>query len=192
MVVRTVTDAVVVDAKKVAKKYEEQLEDTRRIKIAEVNEAVEKLKFKKKENLKEKILFMAKTETSRTNLEIKRKRLRMEQDILEELLISVKKELEDLDLETRNKLTKKLVSIATLEYIYSNKKDQDFLRKIVGERYKDNIECIGGILTQDSLGKIREEFTFESIMATVFDNNIKEIRDILFGEAEYEFVCSIL
>ena len=91
MVVDTVTDAVIVDAKKIAKKYEGQLDDTRRLKTAEINEATDKLKLKKKENLKEKISFMAKTETSRTNLEIKRKRLRMEQDILEELLISVKK-----------------------------------------------------------------------------------------------------
>jgi V/A-type H+-transporting ATPase subunit E len=135
---------------------------------------------------------MARTETSRTNLEIKRKRLRMEHDILEELLSAIKKNLEELDSESRNNLLNKLVSVTTLEHVYSNRKDQDFLRKIVGKRYKGNINCIGGILTEDSSGKIREEFTFESILATVFNNNIKEIRDVLFGDAEYGFECSIL
>lgn len=192
MVVSSVANAVIVDAKKVAKNYETQLEDKRKIKLSEVNKTIEKLKLKKKENLKQRITFMARTETSRTNLEIKRKRLRMEHDILEELLINVKKNLNDLNLKDRNKLLEDLVSVTTLEYIYSNKKDQDFLKKIVGERYKGNIDCIGGILTEDSSGKIREEFTFESIVSTVFNNNIKEIRDILFGEAEYGFECSIL
>jgi V/A-type H+-transporting ATPase subunit E len=191
MVVSSVTNAVVVDARKIAKNYEIQLEDTRKQKLSELNKTIEKIKSKKKENLKERLTFMAKTETSRTNLEIKRKRLRMEHDILEELLKSVKKNLEDLDLETRDNLLKKLVSVATLEYIYSNQKDQDFLKKIVGKRYKGTTDCIGGILTEDPSGKIREEFTFESIMTTIFNNNIKEIRDILLGEAEYGFECNI-
>ena len=192
MVVSSVANAVIVDARKVAKNYEIQLEDKRKIKLSEVNKTIEKLKSKKKENLKERITFMARTETSRTNLEIKRKRLRMEHDILEELLVAVKKNLEELDPESRNNLLNKLVSVTTLEHVYSNKKDQEYLRKIVGERYKGTINCIGGILTEDSSGKIREEFTFESIMATVFSDNLKEIRDILFGEAEYGFECSIL
>ena len=192
MVVSSVANAVIVDARKVAKNYEIQLEDKRKIKLSEVNKTIEKLKLKKKENLKERITFMARTETSRTNLEIKRKRLRMEHDILEELLAAVKKNLEELDPDSRHNLLNKLLSVTTLEHVYSNKKDQDFLRKIVGERYKGNINCIGGILTEDSSGKIREEFTFESIMATIFSDNIKEIRDILFGEAEYGFECSIL
>ncbi|NPV51141.1 MAG: hypothetical protein HPY60_08120 [Candidatus Methanofastidiosum sp.] len=192
MVVSSVANAVIADAKKVAKNYETQLEDKRKQKLSEVNRTIDNLKLKKKENLKERITFMAKTETSRTNLEIKRKRLRMEHDILEQLLANVKKNLKDLDLKDRNKLLEKLLSVTTLEYIYSNKQDQDFLKKIVGERYRGNIECIGGILTEDLSGKIREEFTFESIVSTVFNNDIREIRDILFGEAKYGFECNIL
>jgi len=192
MVVSSVANAVVVDAKKVAENYNNQLEERRKLKLLEISQTIEKLKLKKKENLKERITHMARTETSRTNLEIKRKRLRMEHDILEELLVNVKKNLENLDLETRNNLLKKLESISTLENVYSNKNDEAIIKKIVGERYKGNIGCIGGITTEDSSGKIREEFTFESILATVFNDNIKEIRDILFSEAEYGFECSIL
>ncbi|NYT14096.1 MAG: hypothetical protein GKC01_06260, partial [Candidatus Methanofastidiosa archaeon] len=102
MVVSSVANAVIADAKKVAKNYETQLEDKRKQKLSEVNRTIDNLKLKKKENLKERITFMARTETSRTNLEIKRKRLRMEHDILEELLVNVKKNLNDLDLKDRN------------------------------------------------------------------------------------------
>jgi len=192
MGVDSVSNAVVQDAKKIAKEYDIRLEETRRSKLNEINETMEKLKQKKKDALKEKISLLAKTETSRTNLEIKRKRLRMEHDILEEIIIEVKKKLSELDPEKREKLLIKLISVATLQYFFSNKIDEDIVKKIVKDRYKGNINCLGGILTEDNSGRIREEFTFDSLINSVFNDNLKELRDILFGEAEYGFQCNIL
>ena len=192
MGVDSVSNAVVQDAKKIAKEYDIRLEETRRSKLNEINETMEKLEQKKKDALKEKISLLAKTETSRTNLEIKRKRLRMEHDILEEIIIEVKKKLSELDPEKREKLLIKLISVATLQYFFSNKIDEDIVKKIVKDRYKGNINCLGGILTEDNSGRIREEFTFDSLINSVFNDNLKELRDILFGEAEYGFQCNIL
>lgn len=192
MGVDSVSNAVVQDAKKIAEEYDVRLEETRHSKIIEINETMEKLKQRKKDALKEKNSLLAKTETSRTNLEIKRKRLRMEHDILEEILIEVKKKLSELDPEKREKLLIKLTSVATLQYFFSNKMDEDIVKKIVKDRYKGNINCLGGISTEDNSGKIREDFTFDSLINSVFNDNLKELRDILFGEAEYGFQCNIL
>ncbi|KYC53091.1 MAG: V-type ATP synthase subunit E [Candidatus Methanofastidiosum methylothiophilum] len=192
MGVDSVSNAVIQDAKKIAREYDIRLAETRRSKLNEINETMEKLKQKKKDALKEKISLLAKTETSRTNLEIKRKRLRMEHDILEEILIEVKKKLGELDPEKREKLLIKLTSVATLEYFFSNKMDEDIVKKIVKDKYKGNINCLGGILIEDNSGRIREDFTFDSLINSVFNDNLKNLRDILFGEVEYGFQCSIL
>jgi len=138
MGVDTVYSAVVEDAKKVAKQHDIQLEETRRLKISEINETLEKLKQKKKDLLKEKISLLAKTETSRTNLEVKRKRLRMEHDILDEVLLSVKNKLEKIEPEKREKILIKLISVATLQYSYSNEMDEGHMKKIAKDRYKGN------------------------------------------------------
>jgi len=188
----TVADAVIKDAKKLAKDYEEQLGEKKKIKLQDIDYALDTLKLKKQEYLKDKISLLVKTDTSRTNLEIKRKRLKMEQDVLEEIFEKAKSRLDNIELEKRNNILKKLTSIAELEYIFSNKKDEKYVRNLVGENYKGNINILGGISTGDLTGKIKEDFTFEAILVYVFENNLKEIRDILFGEVEYGFKCSIL
>jgi len=188
----TVADTVIEDARKIAKEYSEQLEEKKKIKLHDIDNAVDKLKIKKQDFLKEKTSLLARTETSRTNLEIKRKRLRMEQEVLEEIFAITKNKLENIEPKKREIILKKLISVAELEYIFSNKNDEKYARKLVGEKYKGNINTIGGISTGDPTGKIKEDFTFEATLNYVFENNLKELRDILFGETEYGFKCSIL
>lgn len=188
----TVADEVIKDAKKLAKNYEEQLGEKKKIKLQDIDYAIDKLKLKKQEYLKDKISLLVKTDTSRTNLEIKRKRLKMEQDVLEEIFENARSKLDNIELEKRNIILKKLTSVAELEYIFSNIKDEKYVRNLIGEKYKGNINILGGISTGDSTGKIKEDFTFEAILDYVFENNLKEIRDILFGDVEYGFKCSIL
>ena len=188
----TVADKVIEDAKKIAKKYDEQLEEKKKTKLQDIENILDKLNLKKKESLKDKLFLLARTETSKTNLEIKRKRLKMEQEVLEETFVTTKTKLDIIESKKREIILKKLISVAELEYIFSNIKDEKQVRKLVGEKYKGNINMVGGISTGDPTGKIKEDFTFEAILDYVFENNIKEIRDILFGEAEYGFKCSIL
>jgi len=188
----TVADKVIEDAKKIAKEYDEQLEEKKKTKLQDIENILDKLNLKKKESLKDKLSLLSRTETSKTNLEIKRKRLKMEQEVLEEIFVTTKTKLDIIESKKREIILKKLISVAELEYIFSNIKDEKQVRKLVGEKYKGNINMVGGISTGDSTGKIKEDFTFEAILGYVFENNIKEIRDILFGEAEYGFKCSIL
>lgn len=188
----TVADTVIEDAKKIAKEYGEQLEEKKKSKLHDIDNNVDKLKIKKQYFLKEKISLLARTEASGVNLEIKRKRLRMEQEVLEKIFAITKTKLENIEPKKREIILKKLISVAELEYIFSNKNDEKHARKLVGEKYKGNINTIGGISTEDPTGKIKEDFTFEATLNYVFENNLKEIRDILFGEAEYGFKCSIL
>jgi len=192
MSVGTVSKAIIEDAKKIAKQYTIELDEKRNTELSEINESIDKLKEKKKEAVAIKISLLAKTETSRTNLEIKRKRLRMEQDILEVVLIEAKNRLEKLEPDKREIILNKLISVATLSNIYSNEIDEKYVKKIVKDKYKGNVTCMGGILTEDDSGKIREEFTFDSILESIFNNNLREIRDILLGETEYGFQCNIL
>ena len=188
----TVADEVIKYAKKIAKNYEKQLVEKKKIKLQDIDYAIDKLKLKKQEYLKDKISLLVKTDTSRTNLEIKRKRLKMEQDVLEEIFENARSKLDNIELEKRNIILKKLTSVAELEYIFSNIKDEKYVRNLIGEKYKGNINILGGISTGDSTGKIKEDFTFEAILDYVFENKLKEIRDILFGDVEYGFKCSIL
>ena len=116
----------------------------------------------------------------------------MEQEVIGEIFAITKTNLENIEPKKREILLKKLISVAEPEYIFSNKNEEKYVRKLVGEKYKGNINTIGGISTGDSTEKIKEDFTFEALLNYVFENNLKEIRDILFGEAEYGFKCSLL
>ncbi len=192
MDISTVTKKVIYDAKKIAKDYDKEVEEKKTNKLKEMDIAINNLKLKKQEALKEKISLLAKIEASKTNLEIKRKRLKMEYDVLEEIFLAAKNRLGNIDPNQRETILKKLLSSVELEYIFSNKKDENYIRKQVGERYKGNVNIISGILTEDAAGKIKEDFTFETILSYVFENNLKEIRDISFSEVEDGFKCSLL
>ncbi len=188
----TVADKVIEDAKKIAKGYDQQVEEKKKSRLKEIDSTLDNLKIKKQGILTEKISLLARTETSRTNLEIKRKRLKMEQDVLEKIFADAKTKLDQIESKKREIILKRLTSVAELENIFSNEKDEKYVRKLVGKRYKGNINALGGISTGDLTGNIKEDFTFEALLDYVFENNLKEIRDILFGDAEYGFKCSLL
>ncbi|NMA30334.1 MAG: hypothetical protein GX941_00760 [Candidatus Methanofastidiosa archaeon] len=189
MNVSTITKNIIEDAKKIARDYDNEVEEKKAIKLKEIDIAINNLKLKKQETLKEKISLLAKTEASKTNLEIKRKRLKMEYDVLGEIFLEAKNRLENIDQSQKEAILKKLLLSMDLEYIFSNKKDENYIREQIGKRYRGNVNAVGGILAEDATGKIKEDFTFETILRHVFENNLKEIRDISFSEVEYGFKC---
>ena len=129
----------------------------------------------------------------KTNLEIKRKETeKWNMMYLRKYSWQLKIDLGILIPNQERLSLKKLLFSVDIEYIFSNKKDENYIRKQVGERYKGNVNIISGILTEDAAGKIKEDFTFETILSYVFENNLKEIRDISFSEVEYGFKCSLL
>lgn len=189
MNVSTITKNIIEDAKKIARDYDNEVEEKKTIKLKEIDITINNLKLKKQETLKEKISLLAKTEASKTNLEIKRKRLKMEYDVLGEIFLEAKNRLENIDQSQKEAILKKLLFSMDLEYIFSNKKDENYIREQIGKRYRGNVNAVGGILAEDATGKIKEDFTFETILRHVFENNLKEIRDISFSEVEYGFKC---
>lgn len=189
MNVSTITKNIIEDAKKIARDYDNEVEEKKTIKLKEIDITINNLKLKKQETLKEKISLLAKTEASKTNLEIKRKRLKMEYDVLGEIFLEAKNRLENIDQSQKEAILKKLLFSIDLEYIFSNKKDENYIREQIGKRYRGNVNAVGGILAEDATGKIKEDFTFETILRHVFENNLKEIRDISFSEVEYGFKC---
>lgn len=189
MNVSTITKNIIEDTKKIAKDYDNEVEEKKAIKLKEIDIAINNLKLKKQGTLKEKISLLAKTEASKTNLEIKRKRLKMEYDVLGEIFLEAKNRLENIDQSQKEAILKKLLLSMDLEYIFSNKKDENYIREQIGKRYRGNVNAVGGILAEDATGKIKEDFTFETILRHVFENNLKEIRDISFSEVEYGFKC---
>ena len=113
----------------------------------------------------------------------------MEYDVLGEIFLEAKNRLENIDQSQKEAILKKLLLSMDLEYIFSNKKDENYIREQIGKRYRGNVNAVGGILAEDATGKIKEDFTFETILRHVFENNLKEIRDISFSEVEYGFKC---
>ncbi|RQD81652.1 V-type ATP synthase subunit E, partial [Methanosalsum natronophilum] len=43
------------------------------------------------------------------------------------------------------------------------------------------IDCVGGVIIEDEDGKVRLDYTYESILKEVNERSLKEISDILFG-----------
>jgi len=64
--------------------------------------------------------------------------------------------------------------------VYSNRKDEAAVRKIVGDRYEGNIDCAGGVVIEAVDGTRRVDLRYESILRDVWDDSVREVAEILW------------
>lgn len=185
MALDNVTKEITADAQaKVARIKEAETAEIAAIR-AEADAAIAELKEKEDKKLKEAIELLSRQESSSAELESKKIVLSKKKEILAEAF-----EVALADLESADKATKvaryKAMIRAAADVIDQPKvfvsKDDDVTAADLGVSSVavDN-RIKSGIVLQSADGSIEVDMQYETILRTIWDKEIKQLSDILFG-----------
>jgi V/A-type H+-transporting ATPase subunit E len=128
---------------------------------------------------------------SSAKLEAKQARLEARRDALADVRSAVEAALVDIDGERRRSLTEALLAAAAEEFdegesvsVYCRADDQDLLEELLadydGFGVAGEYDCLGGVVVESEESRVRVNNTFDSILETVWEDNLKELSDRLF------------
>ena len=129
-----------------------------------------------------KILEMIKRqELANAELENKKMLLEAKKQAIEGVFSEAMKKLETLEDKTREVYIKKLLEKARndieIAHVYCNKKDSKFLKGFNAEP----ISIIGGLMAENKEKQLRVDYSFETLLQSIKENELQNISKILFG-----------
>lgn len=129
---------------------------------------------------------------SSAKLEAKQLRLRARRDALDDVRAAVEDRIAGIEGAERERLTRTLLEAALSEFdegeslvVHGREADVDLLRELAdADRLTvgDPIECLGGVVVEGSRTRVRVDNTFDSVLESVWDEQLREISDRLFEE----------
>lgn len=139
--------------------------------------------FKEQSNAETKKLMevIKKQELASAELENKKMFLEAKKQVIDNVFAEVKKNLEKLDAEKAEAYIKKLLEKAKNDIevatVYCNKKDLKFLKDLNPE----STEIISGIIAENKDQTVRVDYSFDTIIQDIKENELQNINKILFG-----------
>lgn len=130
---------------------------------------------------------------SSANLEAKQKRLEARREVLQSVREDVEARIADLEGERRRELTRALLDATAGEFddadsveVYGRAEDQDLLEEILADypdfQFAGEYDCLGGVVVESERSRVLVNNTFDSVLDDVWEDNLREISDRLFGE----------
>jgi len=167
------------DAKEVRESAEQDAEEIRKERLAEADREIGQER--------EQRLSSAKLEAKQARLEARR-------DVLESVHEEVETAIAGLDGAERRELTEALLEVAAEEFdgdsvrVYGRGEDQELLETLLeshdGFEYAGEVDCLGGVVVESDSSRVRVTNTFDSVLADIWDENLREMSDRLFEEYE--------
>jgi V/A-type H+-transporting ATPase subunit E len=119
---------------------------------------------------------------ARAELESKKVVLSAQKELLDQVYAAVLERLPRLG-ESEN-LLRALLQAHADEWkdgkVFSNARDADAVRSIVGPRFAGTIDCVGGVVIDSADGSRRTDLRFETLLAEVWRDSIKEVAEVLW------------
>jgi len=130
---------------------------------------------------------------SGAKLEAKQKRLEARRDALESVRETVEERIAGLEGDEREELTAALVEAAAPEFdddatvrVYGRAEDEELLGDVLADyddwSYAGERDCLGGVVCESDQSHVRVNNTFDSVLDSVWEENIRDVSDILFEE----------
>ena len=139
--------------------------------------------FKKESEAKTNafIKTLEKKELASANLNAKKTSLNTKKEMIDTVFEETAKKLESLSETERKKiisnLIKKAGELIDVKIIYCNKKD----KALVGKSFTVKVgDMKGGVICENKDGSSRIDYTFETILEDIRENNLKDIAEKLF------------
>jgi V/A-type H+-transporting ATPase subunit E len=132
---------------------------------------------------------------SSAKLEAKQARLEARRDVLEDVRDRMETAVADIDGDRREELTRALLDDAAAEFgedelvsVYGRADDEDLLTELLAESTYENFEfageydCLGGVVLEGDASRVRVNNTFDSVIESVWEDNLKNVSARLFDE----------
>ncbi len=126
---------------------------------------------------------MKKQEVSSTNLEVKRTMLNARKDVLEKVNEQAIEKISSMPELKKEELLKEILKAneSNGTRIYSNKESETMVKKLSSLEYASNIDCVGGVIIENEEATVRLDYTYDIILNSVYEQNLRQTSDILFG-----------
>lgn len=119
---------------------------------------------------------------ARAELESKKIVLSAQKELLDEVYAKVLDRLGQME-ESRDWL-RALLQANAEEWrtgkVYCNARDADTVRSVVGANFGGTIDCVGGVLIESADGSHRTDLRFETLLADVWRDSIREVAELLW------------
>jgi len=129
---------------------------------------------------------------SSAKLEAKQERLGARRDVLEDVRDDVEAAIADLDDDRRRELTETLLDATLAEFdddedvaVYTRAEDVELLEDLVADRNAQvdgEVDCLGGVVAESDTSRVRVNNTFDSVLESVWDDELKSISERLFDQ----------
>jgi V/A-type H+-transporting ATPase subunit E len=189
-------DTVVEDIRDEARARAEEIEadaDARAEEILDEAESdAEAIREERQADVERTIEQEREQKVSSAKLEAKQERLEARRSILTQVREDVEEEIATLGGDTREELTRALLEDAAAEFtndatVYGRADDQALLEDVLEDyddlSYAGEYDCLGGVVVEGESSRIRVNNTFDSVLETVWQDNLREISDRLFEDA---------
>ncbi|MBP2031042.1 V/A-type H+-transporting ATPase subunit E [Methanohalophilus levihalophilus] len=126
---------------------------------------------------------MKKQEVSSANLEVKRTMLNARKDVLERVYEQAVEIISSMPESKQEDLLKAILEAneSSGTRIYSNKESEELVKRLSSLEYAGNIDCVGGVIIENEEATVRLDFTYDIILKRVYEQNLRQTSDILFG-----------
>ena len=130
---------------------------------------------------------------SSAKLEAKQARLGARRDVLEDVHDEVERAIADLSGDRREELTRALLDAAVAEFddgaelrVHGRSEDESLIGDILSDyddaTFAGTTDCLGGVVVESESSRVRVNNTFDSVLETVWEDNLKAISDRLFDD----------
>jgi V/A-type H+-transporting ATPase subunit E len=161
--------------------------------ISEAEADADEIREQAEQDIERTIEQEREQELSSAKLQAKQERLEARRDMLEQVRDRVEDDIAEMSGEQREQLTRELLESTTGEFndddavaVYGAPSDEELLNSLLeefeGYSYAGEYECLGGVVVESEESRVRVNNTFDSIIDTVWDENLKEISDRLFEQ----------
>jgi V/A-type H+-transporting ATPase subunit E len=120
---------------------------------------------------------------SSANLEVKRITLNKRKELLDTVYTQTVEKIKSMPASKKEELLKSILSKheASGARVYSSKESEATVKKLTSLTYAGNLNSIGGIVLETEDGAVRLDFTYDSILKSVYERSLKQISDMLYG-----------
>ena len=193
MSLETVVEDIREEARARAKEIRAEGEQRAEEIIAEAESDAEEIRAEREREVERTIEQEREQRLSSANLEAKQKRLEARRDVLDDVRDRVEREIASIDGERREQLTRELLEATAEEFdegatvdIYGRADDASLLTSLL-EEYDDfahagEYDCLGGVVAESEVSRIRVNNTFDSVLDDVWEDNLKEASTRLFEQ----------
>ena len=193
MSLETVAEDVKEEARERAERIREEA-DERAAEIVEEAEAdAEETVSEREREVENRIERERDQRLSSVKLEAKQLRLETRREVLSDLRTEVEDRVAGLSGDEREELTRALLEDAATEFddgasvgLYGRADDADLLTSLATEydgfEHAGEYDCLGGVVAESEASRVRVNNTFDSVLDSVWDDELKAVSSRLFDQ----------